>query len=168
MHDTRSKLVVFAALAGLVALAVTGALFLLAPSDKPSAGPVPIVFDHEACTECRMSIGEPRYAAQIQTTDGRVLDFDDPGCLMAYEKAEHPKEAAVWFHGAKGSEWIRARDVGFVKGGPTPMGYDLIAVPRAATPGAISLALARVQVGRRSAHRMKMQRGSMAAAEDGR
>lgn len=157
MSETRWRLIVVAALAAL-GIVLAAVLLVLAPSGTPGKGPVPIAYDHEACAACRMSIGEPRFAAQIQTTDGRVLDFDDPGCLMTYEKHEHPKEAAVWFHDSKGTDWIRARDVGFVEGGPTPMGYNLVAVNRRRTPGAITLAEARARVSRRSARPMRMRK----------
>ena len=157
MSDTRSKLFVFGAIAVLLVLVVGGALFALAPAPR---GPRPIAWDHEACAECKMSIGLPRYAAQIQTTDGRVLDFDDPGCLMTYERQERPSEAAAWFHGPKG--WIAAEHVGFVKGGPTPMGYGLVAVDRRSTPGAMTLDEARAAVAHRGARHMHMASHAMA------
>lgn len=142
-------MLVFGAIGAFLVLLVGGALLVLRPAAR---GPRPIVWDREACAECKMSIGQPRYAAQIRTVNGRVIDFDDPGCLMTYERTEHPKAAATWFHGPKG--WIAAADVGFVKGGPTPMGYGLVAVDRHSTPGAMTLAEARAAVAHEAARHM--------------
>ena len=47
-------------------------------------GAVPVVWDGEVCGHCKMHVGDPRFAAQLQTPDGDVLNFDDPGCLFDY------------------------------------------------------------------------------------
>src|SRR6185436_17764415 len=46
--------------------------------------PTAIAYDREACAHCHMLIGDPRYAAQLVTEAGDVLDFDDPGCALRY------------------------------------------------------------------------------------
>src|SRR5690242_12190335 len=84
------------AFAGLVALGGLG--YALYRAQRLPEGPQPIAWDREACAHCHMHIGEPRFAAQLQTEDGRVLNFDDPGCLLAYDAAEHPRSRAVYFH----------------------------------------------------------------------
>ena len=89
-------------LATLVPVAIVTALALgvaaLAGVFEPTvSGPQPIVWDHETCAECGMHIGNPAYAAQIQTREGRVLNFDDPGCLLLYVAREHPTRSRCIF-----------------------------------------------------------------------
>jgi NosL len=126
---------------GAAVLAVAAVGYLLARTQALPRGPQPIVWDQEACAHCRMSISSPRSAAQLQTQDGRVLDFDDPGCLMAYVAANRPHIHAVYFHAYDGGRWLAQPDAAFVPVTRTPMGYDLGAVPRG-TPGALDYAAA--------------------------
>jgi hypothetical protein len=124
----------------LVALLAVGGLGLaLAWTEQLPEGPVPVAWDHEACAHCRMHVGEPAFAAQLQLKDGRVLHFDDPGCLLRYEADRHPEVHAAWFHHVREDRWIPGAQVAFVAISPTPMGYGLGAV-EAGAPGARSAA----------------------------
>lgn len=118
---------------------------LFACSATQPEGPVPIVWDREACAECRMLVGEPKFAAQLQTREGDVLNFDDPGCLLRYLNLRKPQTHAVYFHHHKEDRWLPRAQVGFVPASPTPMGYGLAAVPRTTT-GALSFEQAMTQV----------------------
>jgi hypothetical protein len=126
-------------LVGASLLVLTGAVaaivWSLTPAPPPS-GPVPIVWDKTACAQCRMHIGEPPFAAQLQTSDGRVLDFDDPGCLFELIAAQQPGIAQIYFHHSEQERWLSREEVGFVLRTPTPMGYGLAAVERT-RPGAL-------------------------------
>jgi copper chaperone NosL len=135
------KVLTAAAIVGALALLVAG---VIARLQRLPTEPVPIAWDREACAHCHMLIGNPAFAGQIQTTDGRVLDFDDPGCLMAYEVEQHPDEHAVWLHEVYGERWLPIGRVAFVPVPSSPMGYDLGAV-EVGTPGAISLDEARAR-----------------------
>jgi len=146
----RSHFPVGAVLAA-VAVAAAGAFVgLLVRSQAPPNGPVPIVYDKEACAHCHMQVGDPRLAAQAQLTDGSVLDFDDPGCLLTWldESPEQPR--AVWLRAYREDRWLSRASTAFVEVGETPMGFGLGAVERG-TPGAISWeeAAARIRVKRR-------------------
>ncbi len=141
MTERFSRLIWIVSSVAVVAILAGGVFWSLAPGGT-SRGPVPIIWDQEACAHCHMHIGEPAFAAQIQTYDGRVLDFDDPGCLFEYESAQHPEEKAVYFHHVSDDRFIADVEVAFVHKNPSPMGYGLAAVDRGA-PGAISLAQAR-------------------------
>ena len=101
-------------------------------------GPSAIDYDHEACAHCRMLIGDPRYAAQLVTGDGDVLDFDDPGCLLRYVADAHPTVHRMFFRDAHRARWLVGPAVAFVVEA-TPMGYGYAAVDPA-TPGAVPLA----------------------------
>ncbi len=126
-------LLVLAVLAGAAAFAVCA-------SERLPDAPQPIVWDREACAHCHMHVGEPAFAAQAIDQDGRVHNFDDPGCLLAW-RTTHPAPARVWFHHMSEDRWIPIDRVAFVPVPRSPMGYALGAVD-AGTPGALSVAAA--------------------------
>lgn len=96
--------------------------------DAPSA----IAYDREACAHCRMLIGDPRYAAQLVTTEGDVFDFDDPGCAFAHLAQHRPRVHRLWFRDAARDRWLAASEVRFARVAETPMGYGLAATDAAA------------------------------------
>jgi hypothetical protein len=116
----------------------------------PAGGPQPIVYDREPCAHCRMLISEPRFAAQLETRDGEIRSYDDPGCLLADLAALPGGYRALWFHHAREDRWLDAAHVAFEPAERTPMGYGLGAVD-AGTQGAISLEQARARVERQGA-----------------
>lgn len=128
-----------------VALAVivagTFAWLVLRAQELPE-GPAPVAWDKTACAHCRMHVGEPGFAAQLQLNDGRVLDFDDPGCLVKWLDA-HPQDArddaihGTWFHHRSEDRWLSRAEAGFVEAVPSPMGFGLAAVDLA-SPGALT------------------------------
>jgi copper chaperone NosL len=122
----------------LIALVALGGLaFALHRAAQAPDGPQPIAWDHEACAHCAMLVGEPAYAAQLVDEDGHVLDFDDPGCLLAYRADHQVRVHAEWFHDVHADRWIAGDRVGFVPMAHSPMGYRLGAV-EAGTPGALT------------------------------
>ena len=98
----------------------------------------PIAWNVEPCAHCHMLIGDPAYAAQVITDDGRVHSFDDPGCAARYIEKHRARVHRAWFHGGRGDGWIPLAEVGFVKVATSPMGSNVIAVLRS-TPGALAL-----------------------------
>jgi copper chaperone NosL len=116
----------------------------------PAGGPQPIVYDREPCAHCRMLISEPRFAAQLETQDGEIRSFDDPGCLLADLATHAGGVRALWFHHVREDRWLDAEHVAFEAAERTPMGYGLGAVD-AGTPGALSLEQARAQAVKREA-----------------
>jgi hypothetical protein len=140
------------ALAALCAVATA-----LALSNRPRHGPVPIAFDREACHHCHMQIGEPAFASQVQLGDGQVLDFDDPGCLLAWLGHQRAPVDALWFHRLRGEGWLSANEVRFARVPQTPMGWGFGAVD-ASEPGAITLEQAQEEVLRREASKTEAGR----------
>jgi len=69
----------------VVALVVVVVAFVRLNQVTLPEGAVPVVWDGEVCQHCKMHVGDPRFAAQVQTTSGDILNFDDPGCLFDYE-----------------------------------------------------------------------------------
>lgn len=139
--------------AGVVALVAAAFGVLVVRAQGLPSGPVDLAWDKVACAHCRMHVGERGFAAQLQLTDGRVLAFDDPGCLMGWldQSAPPPEVHATWLHHHTEDRWLARTDTAFVPVTPTPMGFGLAAVA-AGTPGALTWddAAARVR-GQRSA-----------------
>jgi copper chaperone NosL len=93
-------------------------------------GPVPVVWDGEVCAHCKMHVGDPRFAAQLQTTEGDVLNFDDPGCLFDYLQSHEVPVHALYFRNYDGDGWLPESEAGFLTVEDSPMGYGIRAVPK--------------------------------------
>ena len=141
-----SRLIGLALVIALVALIVSVVGGGRALPDTPQ----PVAWNHQPCAHCRMLVGEPAHAAQLVTTGGDVLFFDDPGCLLRYLDERAPGVHRAWFHDHAAERWIDSREVGFVPAPSTPMGFGLAATERS-TPGAIDLAEARRRIAARAA-----------------
>lgn len=63
---------------------VTAVGLLLAAAACGSPGPGPLAFGTEQCAHCHMTLADPRFAGQLVTTTGKIIPFDDPGCLASY------------------------------------------------------------------------------------
>jgi hypothetical protein len=138
-------------IAGALAVAVIALVVsVLSGGRRLPDGPEPVVWNRQACAHCRMAVGEPAHAAQLITTDGDALFFDDPGCLMKYLDDRSPKVHRIWFHAHASERWLSAGDVGFVTGVTTPMGFGLAATDRTAS-GALTLDQARRWINRAGA-----------------
>ena len=113
---------------GLVVVAGGILALVIAHTEALPRGPEPVVWDRTPCSECGMAVSEKGFAAQLQITDGEVLDFDDPGCLFQYLSKASPKVHEIYFHHVREDRWIRRDRAAFIVAGPSPMGYDLGAV----------------------------------------
>ena len=123
-----------------VGLAVVGAVVAVAlSSQRLPEGPLEPAYDRQACAFCRMQVGEPRFAAQVQTRTGEVLFYDDPGCLVEHLVAAPLDVHAIWFHHLRNAGWLPGDRAGFVPVTPTPMGFGFGAVDGGEV-GAITLA----------------------------
>lgn len=113
-----------AALAGAVATLACG-----------SPSPRPIAYGTDQCAHCHMTIADPRYAAELVTGTGKVLVFDDIGCLQAYLASGVAPGAvhSTWAHDYAGpGAWLSTSDLSFVRSDAfhTPMGSGLVALAR--------------------------------------
>jgi len=63
-------------------LVAIGAILAAAACSTP--GPRPLAFGAEECAHCHMTLSDPRYAGQLVTMTGKVLPFDDVGCLATF------------------------------------------------------------------------------------
>lgn len=148
MGSRSNAIVVILALAGIVAALAIG----LRSAQRIPDEPQPVAWDRVSCAHCQMLVSEPAFAAQLITQDGEVLVFDDPGCALAYIRAQGTKIHRLWFYSQAAGGWLAPDDVAFAAVAHTPMGYGLMAVPTT-TPGALSLEQARERVLRRDAER---------------
>ncbi len=102
--------------------------------------PQPVAWDREACSSCGMLVSDPHTAAQLVTREGKVYQFDDPGCLFKHMADHHPVVKRIWFRDSqRGGEeaWLAWEGASFLPGQETPMGSGLYAVPLG-SPGSIS------------------------------
>ena len=130
----------------LVLLAVLAAVaWQVREGQRLADGPLPIAWEREACAHCLMHLSDPRYAVQLQTTDGAVLNFDDPGCFFLYVDENQPPLHEAWFRDSRAERWLRRGEVGFVAAPATPMDLGLAAVA-AGEAGALSYDAARARV----------------------
>lgn len=161
----RGGVIVAVIITGVLALGAL-AVALLAPSDATD-GPADLAWDRVACAHCQMHVGEPAFAAQARDADGRVLAFDDPGCLLAYEDAHGGPLAGRYFHDVDGAGWIAAADAVFVARTPTPMAYGFGAAPASAPAGVDLAEVRRLLVERGLLRRPGSTSGATAARAPG-
>jgi copper chaperone NosL len=93
-------------------------------------GPVAVVWDSEVCGHCKMHVGDPRFAAQLQAASGEVLNFDDPGCLFDYLQSHDVAAHALYFRNYEEDGWLAEGEVAFLPVEDSPMGYGIRAVPK--------------------------------------
>ena len=105
-------------------------LFLVLTACGGEPQPVPIVYDEDACSHCRMAVSQPAFAAELVTPGGQVELFDDLGCLAAWLR-EHPPPAGSGLFVAdyESHDWFAAPDATYLVSPelPTPMGSGLAA-----------------------------------------
>jgi|SoiMethySBSTD1v2_1073268.scaffolds.fasta_scaffold266747_3 hypothetical protein len=135
MSPRRRRFPAGALLAAVVVAAAGAFVGLVVRSQARPEGPVPIVYDKEACAHCHMQIGDPRLAAQAQLQNGAVLNFDDPGCLLVWLEQAPEQPRAIWLRSYREDRWLSRASAAFIDVGETPMGFGLGAVERG-TPGA--------------------------------
>lgn len=137
----RSSLAVASVLVALAAIVAVAGWQVYQGQRLPD-GPVQVVWEKEACGHCHMHLSEMGYAVQLQTADGAVVNFDDPGCFFLYLADERPEVHEVWFHHSREDRWLRRDETGFVPAAATPMNFGLAAVARGEA-GALSYDAAR-------------------------
>jgi copper chaperone NosL len=69
----------------LVTSIAVGLTLAMLACDAP--GPGVIHYDTDACDHCRMTISDPKFAAQLVTRTGKIYRFDDPACLASFVAA---------------------------------------------------------------------------------
>jgi copper chaperone NosL len=116
------------ALVAATAAIVAAAVLLIVRAQRVPDGPEPVAWDREACAHCHMLIGDVRFGAQLITKDGRVHNFDDPGCMLRYVAEYRPAVHAMWFRHVDEDRWVRGDQVAFRRVADSPMDWGLGAV----------------------------------------
>ncbi len=62
-----------------------------------STDPVPLQFGKDVCHNCKMTLMDKKFGAELVTTKGKVFKFDDINCLLSYYNA-HEQEQASYAH----------------------------------------------------------------------
>ena len=103
---------------------LTGMIIILCLSCKTDI--VPIAFGDDQCKECKMTISDPRFGAEIVTKKGKIQKFDSVECLIDYMAKN---EESVILHIAvvdylNPKNLIDAREAGYLitEKIPSPMG----------------------------------------------
>ena len=110
-------------------------------------GPRDIAYGDEVCRHCHMTIADPRFAAELVGTTGRVQVFDDVGCLAAFIAEGHVRPAQVrslWVHDfLRPDSLLDARRMIYLRadGLRTPMGSRLVALRPGAAADSLRAAL---------------------------
>jgi copper chaperone NosL len=106
---------------------------LLAACGEP--GPVPIAWGERECDYCHMTAVQPQYAAQLVLRTGKVLVFDDPGCLASFVREGSVAAEAVhsmWLNDflAPDAPPLRVEEAIFVRSDSlrTPMNHGVAAL----------------------------------------
>ena len=60
-----------------------------------SPAPRPLAYDTETCSHCHMTLADRRFGAELVLATGRVIPFDDTGCLITFLGSDPATAAAV-------------------------------------------------------------------------
>lgn len=93
--------------------------------------PVPIDFNKDSCSNCRMGISDEKFGAEAISQKGRVFKFDDIQCMLTFVKVDpNTKIAAYYVQNYSGGNLLVAADKAiFVKGDEisSPMNGGIVA-----------------------------------------
>lgn len=121
--------------ASIAALAVAVASFAACGQGTPA--PAPLDTRNEMCRSCRMTVSNPRFAAQIVAPGEEPLFFDDLGCLDTYlvRSPRLPERSVIYVADHRTRSWVPASAAVFtrVEALDTPMNSHLVAHADAAS-----------------------------------
>ena len=107
-------------------------LFITVILGSCNAGPEPLHIGKDNCYVCKMTISDPRYAAEAITPKGKVYKFDDVHCLLSFINTAgiDKKPLNIYLVDFAGHhEFIQVNKTLLLKGGQihAPMNGDVIA-----------------------------------------
>lgn len=110
--------------------AVYFALFLMGCNAYQDGDIPEMRYGQDLCSECRMTLVDPKYASVLVTKDGEILKFDDIGCMALFEKKNQIQSAWAWVHDGITESWIERSKAYYVwdEKLATPMGFHLMAL----------------------------------------
>ncbi|MBK7581537.1 MAG: hypothetical protein IPI67_15170 [Myxococcales bacterium] len=106
---------------GCAAVLISFALLACEATNEP-ADPI---WGKQPCGSCAMLVSDPAHAAQLVTSDGKRVFFDDPGCMAAYLQERGVTATKMWVRDTSG-KWLDAKSARFSASGKTPMDYGFV------------------------------------------
>lgn len=112
-----------------VSIAIITALFMIGCNHKPEK----IASGKDNCAECKMTIMDPRFAAEIVTKKGKIYKFDDVHCIAAFMKRRGVEMSDIhqtlFINYNNSTEFIKVRNAEFVVSSQlkSPMGGNAVA-----------------------------------------
>ena len=108
------------------------AILILISFSSCSQQPQPVNYGKEACSFCKMTIMDKKFACAIVTQKGKDFHFDDMHCLISYlhENKIDTKDVTVYVNDFSGNHnFLKASESFFVKDDSlkTPMGGNIAA-----------------------------------------
>lgn len=95
------------------------------------SNPEPIVYGEDNCENCKMTISDPKYGAELITNKGKFFKFDSVECLADYSrKIERQSIASMWVTDLKTAKsLINTKDAFYILSDNlrSPMGLNLSA-----------------------------------------
>lgn len=90
------------------------------------SGPKDIALGKDQCDNCKMTITDLKYAAELITEKGKVFKFDDLSCMSMYESSNPEKavKATKYVVDYPSGKFLELKKATLVKGGTikSPMG----------------------------------------------
>lgn len=103
-------------------------LLLVAGCGPGANEPKDAIWGKQPCEHCAMLLSDKEHGAQLVTTTGDRLYFDDLGCMVAWT-TEHPGSAArQWVRTSDTQAWSPTDKARYEKSDRTPMGFGFVAV----------------------------------------
>ncbi len=109
---------------------ILACLVLLAGCGVPRTDRPPVIrYGKDLCAECRMILGDKRFAAALVDEAGELQKFDDIGCMRMHQSHGGAAIKNFWVHDYATEEWITGKDAFFMQTDKliTPMGYGIAA-----------------------------------------
>jgi len=95
-------------------------------------GPRPLGYDVESCAHCHMTLSDRRFGGEVILRTGRVIPFDDAGCLVTWLAGEGPPDVhSIWVSDfLPPHDLLRAEEAVFLVSEAihTPMDYQIAAL----------------------------------------
>lgn len=130
---------------------LAGAILVLSACRGGPVQPSDVDTRNDACANCRMTVSDARFAAQLAAPGHEAQFFDDLGCLRAYlsKKPDLPRGTVAFVADHRTRQWVRASQAVLTRrdGLETPMGSHLIAHSSPASRDADPEAAGGAQVG---------------------
>ena len=115
----------------MASIAIAGILSLLIMSCNPK--PEKIAFGKDNCAECKMTIMDPKFGAEVVTKKGKVYKFDDAHCVATFLQRRGVEltdiHQTLFINYNDNNEFVKVKSVEFVVSSQlkSPMGGNAAA-----------------------------------------